>query len=62
MVVSTYMVEVEIALVAAQVILLLVSDKGLVFMPVSCVYQSRQKTRQPKVRKAYRPKRRSRSE
>ncbi len=30
------MVEVEIALVAAQVILLLVSDKGLFLMAVSC--------------------------
>ena len=30
------MVEVEIALVAAQVILLFVSDKGLLLMAVSC--------------------------
>ena len=33
----TYMIEVEIALVAAQVILLLVSDKGLFFVAVPCV-------------------------
>ena len=31
------MIEVEIALVAAQVILLLVSDKGLFFVAVPCV-------------------------
>lgn len=33
----TYMIEVEIAFVAAQVILLLVSNKGLFFVAVPCV-------------------------
>lgn len=37
-VVFTHMVEVEITLVAAQVILFLVSDKRLFFVSVSCVY------------------------
>ena len=38
--ICTYMIEVEITLVAAQVILLLVSDKGLFFVAIPCVCPS----------------------